>query len=123
MILSYLPVLMLLGVAVAFPVGLLWLSSMLGPKVRSNVKSEAYECGVPPVGSTRERIPVKFYKLAILFLIFDVEAALLFPWAVLFRSKLPEWGAPFLLAELGVFLAVLLVGYVFAWSRGGLEWD
>jgi NADH-quinone oxidoreductase subunit A len=123
MIESYLPVLMLLGVAVAFPLGLLFVSSFLGPRVETPVKSEAYECGVPPVGSSRDRFPVKFYKLAILFLLFDVEAALLFPWAILFRSKVRSWGAPFLLAELGLFLGVLLAGYAFAWKRGGLEWD
>ncbi len=123
MILSYLPVLMMLAVAVAFPVGLWWASSLLGPRVRSEAKSEAYECGVPPVGSMREKFPVKFYKLAILFLIFDVETALLFPWAILFRGKRAEWGTSFLLVEFGVFMTVLLIGYIFAWIRGGLEWD
>ena len=123
MINSFLPVLLLLILAVAFPLGLVFVTGRLGPKVGGRTKLEPYECGVPPIGTVRERIPVKFYRIAILFLIFDVEAAFLFPWAALFRSKLPEWGAPFMIGELGLFLLILVVAYIYAWKRGALEWD
>jgi NADH-quinone oxidoreductase subunit A len=123
MIESYLPVLLLLVVAIGFPLGLLAVTSMLGPRQAVAAKSESYECGVPPVGDIRQKLPVKFYRLAILFLLFDVEIALLFPWAVLFRKSLAEWGASFLVAELFLFLLVLVVGYVYAYKKGALEWD
>jgi NADH-quinone oxidoreductase subunit A len=119
----YLPVLLALALAVIFPLGLLAATSLLGPRVRLDTKGRPYECGVPPVGSARDRVPVKFYRLAILFLIFDLEAALLFPWAVLFRPMLPEWGLAFLLGELLLFLGILGVGYAYAWRKGALEWD
>ncbi len=123
MLFSYLPILLLLAVAVAFPMGLLLATTLLGPRVPSKEKAEPYESGVPPVGNLRDRVPVKFFRIAILFLLFDVEAAFLFPWAVLFRPKMSEWGAPFLIGELCLFLMILVAGYVFAWRRGGLEWE
>ena len=123
MLSTYLPVLILLAVAVAFPVGLLMVTSVLGPRVNVAAKVEPYECGVPPVGDVHGRLPVKFYRVAVLFLLFDVEAALLFPWAVLFRNKLDDWGPVFLIAELAAFLLVLGAGYVYAWREGALEWD
>lgn len=123
MIISYLSILLLLGLAIAFPFVLLMATSILGPRVQTRVKAEAYECGVPAVGSTQEGVSVKFYRIAILFLLFDVEAALLFPWAVIFRNKLGDWGVLFLVGELLLFLLVLLAGYIYAWHRGGLEWE
>lgn len=123
MLISFLPILILLGVAILFPVGFLVTTQLLGPRVRTTPKLEPYECGVPPVGSTQGGLSVKFYRMAILFLLLDVEAALLFPWAILFRDMLPEWGAGFLLVEFLVFLAILVAGYLYAWSRGALEWD
>ncbi len=120
---SYLPILFLLGVAIVFPLSLLLITELLGPKVKSKVKEEPYECGVPAVGSSEQGVTIKFYRVAILFLLFDVEAALLFPWAVLYRNKLQEGGAPLLIAEFVLFLLILLVGYIYAWRRGALEWD
>lgn len=120
---SFLPILMLLGLAVIFPLGLLALTSLLGPKAGTRPKLEPYECGVPPVGSPEDGLNIKFYRVAILFLLLDVEAALLFPWAVLFREMLPAWGAWFLVGEFLIFLVVLVVGYAYAWNRGALEWD
>jgi NADH-quinone oxidoreductase subunit A len=123
MLVSYLPILMLLGVALLFPISFLAATQLLGPRVRTTVKSEAYECGVPAVGSTEGGLSVKFYRMAVLFLLVDVEAALLFPWAVLFREMSVEWGPWFLAVEFFIFMVILLVGYVYAWNRGALEWD
>ncbi len=123
MLASFMPVLILLGFAAAFPAGLLILTSILGPKVKTAAKLDAYECGVPAVGSPEDATGVRFYRVAILFLLFDVEAALLFPWAVVFREMLPTWGPRFLVAEFVVFLLILIVGYLYAWYRGALEWD
>lgn len=123
MLISFLPILILLAIALLFPLGMLFVTQLLGPRVRSRVKSEAYECGVPAVGTTEGGIPVKFYRVAVLFLLLDVEAALLFPWAVLFRDLVAEWGPWFIAGEFFLFLAILLVGYLYAWNRGALEWD
>ncbi len=123
MLSSYLPVLMLLGVAILFPTSLVIFTSLVGPKLHVNSKFEPYECGVPPVSTRRDRLPVKFYKVAIIFLVFDVEAAFLFPWAVLFKKKLMEWGPVFLVSELLLFLLILVAGYIYAWRAGALEWD
>ncbi|MFH1262351.1 MAG: NADH-quinone oxidoreductase subunit A [Pseudomonadota bacterium] len=120
---SFLPILLLLSVAMLFPAILLLGTSLLGPRVRTKPKLEAYECGVPPVGTPESGLPVKFYRVALLFLLLDVEAALLFPWAVLFREMIPDWGSSFLMAEFLLFFVILAVGYLYAWRRGALEWD
>jgi NADH-quinone oxidoreductase subunit A len=120
---SYLPVLILLGVAIAMPTGMVISSHLLGPKLRGKVKDEPYECGVPAVGSPREGFAIKFHKIAIFFLLLDVEAALLFPWAVIFKDKLPTWGPTFLIMEFFFFLIILLGGFFYAWKRGALEWE
>jgi len=98
--------------------GLLGASQFLGPRVRQAVKESPYECGVSPVGGARERFSVKFYLVAILFVLFDIETVFLVPWAILYRS-LGVWG----LVEMLVFMAVLVLGLVYAWRRGGLDWD
>jgi NADH-quinone oxidoreductase subunit A len=124
MIESYLPVLILFCVALILPTSMVVSSHLLGPKNPGNkTKFEPYECGVPAVGSPREGLSVKFYKIAILFLLFDVEAALLFPWAVIFKDKLPTWGPTFLIIEFMFFLIILLGGFFYAWKRKALDWE
>jgi NADH-quinone oxidoreductase subunit A len=117
------PVLIMLFIALAFPLGLILATTFLGPKVKHAAKDEAYECGVPTQSSAQERFPVKFYRVAILFLLFDVEAAFLFPWAVYFKQGAKEWGKLFMLSEFALFLVILVIGYLYAWKRGALEWD
>ena len=85
---------------------------------RSRVNLSPYECGIPPVESARKRISVRFYVVAMLFILFDIEAAFLYPWAVLFR-RLGLFG----FAEMLTFLGVLVVGYIYCWRRGGLQWE
>ena len=107
MIHSYLPVLILLIIATLVPIGLIIVSHLLGPTVKGGIKEEPYECGVPAVGSPKQ-FPVKFHRIAIFFLLLDVEAALLFPWAVVFKHKLSTWGGTFLAIEFVVFLLILV---------------
>ena len=123
MINTYLPILFLLLVAVAMPVGIMISSYVLGPKVKAPNKLEPYECGIPPLDLDRGKISIKFYRVAVLFLLFDVEAAFLFPWAVIFKEQVAVWGFSYLALEFFLFLAILMVGFFFAWKKGALEWD
>ena len=118
MLLDYLPILILVILAALFAAGSVLLSSLLGPRRPNPEKLSPYECGVEPVGTARERISVKFYLVAMLFIIFDMEIVFLYPWAVVFQ-QLRLFG----LMAMGSFLLVLLVGYFYVWKKGGLEWD
>lgn len=115
---SYLPILVLIVVAFGFAVGSVVLSRLIGQKKPSAVKLAPYECGMPPVGSARDRISVKFYLIAMMFIVFDIEAVFLYPWAVLFK-RLGLFG----FVEMGVFIVILLVGYIYVWKKGALEWE
>jgi NADH-quinone oxidoreductase subunit A len=115
---SYLPILVLIAIALAFALGSVVFSRLVGQKKPSTVKLAPYECGMPPVGSARERVSVKFYIVAMLFIVFDIEAVFLYPWAVMFK-RLGLFG----FVEMGVFIAILLVGYVYVWKKGALEWE
>ncbi len=114
---EYAPILIFLAVATVFPVATLVIARLLRPGLYNKVKSEAYECGVPPSGEARARYPVRFYVIAVLFVVFDVETIFLFPWAVKYRA-LGRFG----FAEMLVFLGILMVGYAYAWKKGALEW-
>ena len=118
MLLDYLPILILVILAALFAAGSVLLSSLLGPRRPNPEKLSPYECGVEPVGTARERFSVKFYLVAMLFIIFDMEIVFLYPWAVVFQ-QLRVFG----LMAMGSFLLVLLVGYFYVWKKGGLEWD
>jgi len=114
----YFSVLLLLIIAIGISVGFVFLSQALGPKKYERVKYSVYECGVDPLTSAAVRVSVKFYLIALLFLLFDLETAFLYPWAVLFR-KLGLFG----FIEMVVFVGILLVGLVYAWKKGALEWQ
>jgi NADH-quinone oxidoreductase subunit A len=94
------------------------LSWLLSPRRADRVKDAPYECGVEPVGDARMRHSVRFYVVAMLFIVFDLETVFLYPWAVTFR-KLGAFG----LVEMAVFLMILMVGYVYVWRRGALDWS
>jgi NADH-quinone oxidoreductase subunit A len=115
---EYVPVLLFLLVAIAFAGGTIALSSLIVPRRRDAVKMSAYECGVEPVGDARERFSVKFYLVAVLFILFDIEAVFLYPWAVAFH-RLGLYG----LVEMALFILILLVGYVYLLKKRALEWD
>ncbi len=121
---DYLPLIVLLFVAIALAGALVGLSWILGPKKPSAAKLAAYECGVTPVGSARERFPVKFYLIAMLFIVFDIETVFLYPWAVTF-TKLGYHSAMqvFSLGEMVTFIVILFVGYIYVWKKGAFEWE
>jgi NADH-quinone oxidoreductase subunit A len=114
----YIPVLILLGISVAQAVGMVVLSEVLSPRKATAVKLSPYESGIDPLGTTRERFSVKFYVVAILFIVFDVETVFLVPWAVAMRTL--GWEG-FIVAM--IFIFILTVGLIYEWKKGALEWD
>jgi NADH-quinone oxidoreductase subunit A len=115
---AYVPVLLLFAVSLTNAVALVVLSHLVSPMRPTSVKLEPYESGMSPLGDARERFSVKFYLVAILFIIFDIETIFLIPWGVLFR----ELGL-FGFVEMLIFIGVLLVGFVYVWKKGALQWD
>jgi NADH-quinone oxidoreductase subunit A len=115
---QYLPVVLLLGLASVFAVASLVVARALGPRRPTPAKLAPYECGIVPERMPRERFPVKFYVIAMLFIVFDIETIFLFPWAVTFR-QLGLFG----LVEMAIFIGLVFVAYVYVWQRGGLEWN
>jgi NADH-quinone oxidoreductase subunit A len=119
MLSSYLPILLLAGLVGAFAVLSLGVSAMLRPRRPTPAKLAPYECGIVTERMPRtERFPVKFYLVAMLFIVFDVETIFLFPWAVSFR-QLGLFG----LIEMAVFIALVFVAYVYVWKKGGFDWE
>ena len=121
MLQAYIPVLLVIGFVVANAVLMLALSHVLSNYRRTAVKIAPYESGMPVLGDARERFSVKFYLVAMLFIIFDVETVFMIPWAAAFQQLLPLRGL--LLVEMLVFVAILVVGYIYIWKRGALQWD
>lgn len=115
---DYLPILMLVALASFFSGAALFLPSFLGPHKPHPVKDLPYESGKKPIGTLNKRFHVQYYRTAMLFILFDIEVIFLYPWAVTFR-KLRLFG----LIEMAVFVAILLVGYIYIWRKGALEWD
>lgn len=119
---EYIPVLMLGVLAVVFSFGMLILSVVLGQKgKRSRIKDTAYECGMLPVGEGTARLSVKFYLVAMLFILFDIEVVFLYPWAVIYRQML-KTNASLIFGCMLSFLGVLLVGYLYALKKRAFEW-
>jgi len=116
---GFVPILILAVLAAAFAVLSLMASALVRPRKHVPAKVEPYECGIEPVRLPKsERFPVKFYVVAMLFIIFDIEAIFLFPWAVAFRSL-----GLFGLVEMIVFIGLVFVAYLYVWQKGGLEWE
>jgi len=115
---AYLPILLALAVATGFAAVTTFLSSIIVPMRRNPAKNSPYECGIEPVGNARARFPVKFYLVAVLFILFDIEAVFLYPWAVTFH-QLGLYG----LIEMALFIVILFVGYVYLLKKRALEWE
>lgn len=116
---AYLPILIFTLLAVAFGAGSLIASHFLAPRNPYPAKIAPYECGITPVDDARrERFPIKFYVIAMLFIVFDIETVFMFPWAVIFK-RLGVAG----LVEMGIFVAFLFAAFVYVWRGKGLEWD
>ena len=118
MLRDYLPLLILIAFVMANAAAMIVLSHLVTRARPTPVKSTPYESGMPPLGGTRDRFNVKFYLVAMMFIIFDIETVFLTPWGVAFR-QLGLFG----LVEMAIFMLILGVGYVYAWKRGALEWD
>ena len=119
---EYAPVLMLLLVALLFAFGTLGASVLLGAKgKRSKIKDTAYECGMLPVGEGSTRMSVKFYLVAMLFILFDIEVVFLYPWAVVYRPML-KTNADLIFGSMISFLAILFVGYIYALKKKAFDW-
>jgi NADH-quinone oxidoreductase subunit A len=117
-LINYLPILVLLIISTVLAAVVIFISTFLGPRRPTRRKLQPYESGMTPLGPAQRRMPVKFYLVAVLFILFDVEIIFLYPWAVTFR-QLGLFG----FIEMVIFVAILLVGYVYAWKKGALEWE
>ena len=119
---DFTPILVLVAFAALVCAAMVTLSWVLGPKRVTPYKQSPYECGVEPSGSARERFPIKFYLVAMIFILFDIEVVFMYPWAgvlVPLRQQVGEW---ITLVPMGIFLLILIVGLVYEWSKGALEW-
>ncbi len=134
MLMQYFPILIFLAVALGFSLILLVVAWALGPKRETPEKGLPYECGQNPAGTPRSRFDVKFYRIAILFLVFDLEAAFFYPWAVLFRDLSCKGtmrgdgicmggASPFGFLVMVVFLSILVLALVYVWRKRALEWE
>ena len=118
MLADFMPIVLMLLISAALSVVVLFMSRVLGPYRPNRRKLTPYESGMTPIGPAQRRIPVKFYLVAVLFIIFDVEVIFFLPWAVVFRDL-----GLFALAVMGFFLIVLIIGFVYEWKKGAMEWE
>jgi NADH-quinone oxidoreductase subunit A len=118
MMLEYIPILIFFVVAVGFAIITLFLSAIIGKRKITPQKMIPYECGMDPIGQAHKPFSVKFYVIAMLFIVFDIETVFLIPWAVIFK-ELKVFG----LVEMTIFIAILLVGFIYVWKKGALEWE
>jgi len=122
-LLDYLPIVLMFVVAFGFAAGNVLLSQLVGQRKATRTKTMPYECGKDPVGTARERFSIKFYMVAMIFILFDIELIFLMPWAVVFRKLVVEDGLRWLAyVEMMLFVALLLIGYVYVWKKGLFEW-
>jgi len=124
-LIDYLPVLLVFVVAAGFAVGNVFISQFIGQRKQTRTKMMPYECGKDPVGTARERFSVKFYLIAMIFILFDIEVIFLVPWAVVFKTLAgPAYGLGTLVyVEMMVFVVLLLAGYVYVIKKGALDWS
>jgi len=115
---GFTPILIMIGLAVGFSGGNMLLSQFIGPRKPSPEKEAPYECGMPAVGDARERQSVKFYLVAMIFLLFDIEVAFLYPWAIASRDlgKTGFW-------QIVTFFGLLVTGYIYVWRKGAFDWS
>ena len=119
---QYLPILLMFIVAVGFAGGNILLSQFVGQRKQTRTKLMPYECGKDPVGSARERFSVKFYLIAMIFILFDIEVIFLVPWAVVFKSFRNGGLSMLIYVEMMLFIALLLAGYIYVWKKGVFDW-
>lgn len=120
---DYLPVVILLTISAGLACLIVILGHILGPRRDTKMKLMPYESGMNPVGAAVRRMPVRYYLVAVLFILFDIEVVFFLPWAVVFNEFVRGGLGVFILAEMFVFIGILLIGYVYAWKKGALEWE
>lgn len=118
MLINYLPVFIFIIITIGLVAMIVVLSELLGKKKHFPAKDMPYECGMDPIGDARSRYTVRFYVIAMFFIVFDIEAIFLYPWAVVFKSL--GW---FGFVEMLVFIAIISVGLIYVWGKGALEWE
>ncbi|MBT3315283.1 MAG: NADH-quinone oxidoreductase subunit A [Anaerolineae bacterium] len=123
MLSQYVAIAILLVLTTAVAVIAITLGTVFGPKRETKRKSMPYESGMVPVGPGTRRMPVRFYLVAVLFILFDIEVIFFLPWAVSFREYIKNGMGTFIFIEMLVFIGILLVGYVYAWKKGAFEWE
>ena len=121
MLTDYIPLFIFFTLAVFFAGFVIVLSSLVGRKTASREKLMPYECGLDPIGNARSRVSIKFFIIAMLFIVFDVEAVFLYPWAIVFQQF--NQFKSFIFCEMLVFIGILLIGFVYVWKKGALEWE
>lgn len=117
-VIEFLPIFLMFLVALGFVVFTIWVTHKLGPRKKTEVKNEAFECGVESVGNARTPFSIKYFLVAILFVLFDIEVIFMYPWAVNFR-QLGIWG----LVEMFIYVAILLIGFAYIIKKDALKWD
>ena len=123
MAIAYLPLLILLIVASGFAGIAIGLPAILGPSKANKQKLEPYESGVIPFHDARRRFPIKYYLVAMLFILFDIEVIFMYPWAAILKPLQAKIGTLWVLLPMGFFLFVLIIGLVYEWKKGALEWE
>ena len=123
MLLEYIAIAVFIALTTLVGIIAIVLGAIFGPKRPTSKKSMPYESGMNPIGPGTRRIPVRFYLIAVLFILFDIEVVFLIPWALVFNNFVKAGQGLFMLGEMSVFIAILLVGYVYAWKKGALEWE
>ena len=120
---DYLPILILLVLSTGLACLIVILTHLIGPRRDTKTKLMPYESGMNPIGSAVRRMPVRFYLIAVLFILFDIEVVFFLPWAVVFSTFIKNGQALFILLEMFIFMVILLVGYIYAWKKDALEWE
>ncbi len=123
MLSPFIPIAIIVVLAIVFGFFIVGLGTVFGPRRKTARKEMPYESGMTPIGPGTRRIPVRFYLVAVLFILFDIEIIFIIPWAVILRQFVQASEGVFALIEMGVFILVLLVGLVYAWKKGALEWE
>jgi NADH-quinone oxidoreductase subunit A len=123
MLSDFMPLFLQLAIAAGLSFTLLKAAALIGPKRANPIKQKAYESGMDPIGSARERYSVKFYLVAMIFIVFDVEVVFLYPWAVSFKEFLAAGAGPGVMAVVILFVTILAIGLLYDIKKGGLEFD
>lgn len=120
---EYLAIAVFIAITALISVIAIVLGTLFGPKRPAGKKTMPYESGMNPIGPGSRRVPIRFYLIAVLFILFDIEVVFFIPWALIFNDSVASGNGLFMLSEMFVFVLILLVGYAYAWKKGALEWD